>query len=1507
MTRSLITLLSVFITHLVYGNAPADTLVGSFTGQFSVSQGQPSYTIPIEVAPGRAGLQPSLALTYQGEHGNGPLGIGWRITGLSQIHRCPRTRAQDGMNRGIQYTDQDAFCLDGQRLLPITSGSAEYRTEIDRHHKIIRQPDHWVIYLKDGLIQTYGQDDNSRIHRGVLPTGQPPATVMTVMTRDNQAFHDTHTWLLGTRTDRHDNRIDFTYDRNQRARDIARITYVGGQIRFHYQQRPDPLTHYHGGGVLVHQHQRLTRISQYTDDQLHRDYRLTYHPQVTGSTRLAQVRACDHQGRCRPAIRFTSASTDLSGPQHAWHTPQSWLHLGGKAFSQRVDVTGDGLPDQLHWQHDHLQVAVNTGTGFAAPRRWTEPASTPYRHWGQCRYDGRYQYCDLDGRYTGRWFRPSKYGGPSCAQACYQDRTRSGLGWDAGDMTRVMDVNDDGRADLVAFAKSGVLVALNRGNAFAAPQSWLSDWGSHHGWQVDQHLRELVDVDGDGLADLIGFKNGVQVSLNTGTDFAAPQVWLDDLDAAHGWQIKQHLRRIVDVNGDQLPDIVGFRDGVQVALNTGTGFTAPTVWLKGFDTARGWQIKQHLRQLVDVNGDGLADVVGFKAGIYVALNTGAGFIEPRPWLASTAMDRNWVLDQHPRQVIDVNGDRLADVVGFRDGVQVSLNTGSGFTEPKTWLNDFNATRGWQAQQARQVIDLNGDGLPELVGIRGGVQVALNRQTPPGELTHIHTPGHTTAITTAALTAGNDYTPDSSTSNTDARVNSGTHNHSPIHHLTATHRVVTRVQHSNGIGGVNTTGYTYQGLQVERHGRGRLGFAAITAHQVEQDRKTISTHHQAFPLTGILATQSHYTGNTQTHMQDHTHAVVPLAGDDASVPRGIVQIHLTHKSQARHDLDGRPIEQVAQTYSDYNAYGQARTQVTTTTAGDQVHTRTTGNTYSHHPATWLIGQLSEQQVTHHRAGVPPITRTRAWSHNELGQVTRETRAPGHVLAQHTDYRYDAHGNRIQVTIGGADTQAAARHTQSTYDQQGLRLMQTTNPLGHTEQYRYDAWGQRVALINASGLTTRWTYDTLGRVVQVHPGDGRKISTTYAWDQSLPQSAWRKTTTASGQAPQVTVYDHQHRIRRQISTGFDGRLIHRDTDYDAHGRVARQSHPYFAGQTRHWITRTHDALDRVIERADQAHTPPHITRTRYQGLTTTDTSALGHDRITVNNGYNQPEQVTDALGGVIRYRYDAVGQLIETIDAEGHAIALTYDELGHKVALDDPNMGQWTYGYNAFGELIEQTDAKGQRTQITYDALGRQVARATPDGSTRWGYDTRQAGQLSEVAQYDPQQQLHHRLGYDYDDRGRLQRVNREVPGQETLSVSHHYDAQGRLIQRIYPHDHQLDYHYNDHGYLSRITSPASLSVDGYSRDRLLQLSQDALEIARQLLDDHINWQAMSEQYRNPGPAIPGRCPHPQAQRPVPGCPGRSGPDPGPAVSALCQPSQPTGRTAPAVQCGVPEPE
>ena len=54
--------------------------VGSTSVTPDLFSGALMHTIPIEVVPGRHGLQPSVALLYRSTNGNGQVGVGWELS-----------------------------------------------------------------------------------------------------------------------------------------------------------------------------------------------------------------------------------------------------------------------------------------------------------------------------------------------------------------------------------------------------------------------------------------------------------------------------------------------------------------------------------------------------------------------------------------------------------------------------------------------------------------------------------------------------------------------------------------------------------------------------------------------------------------------------------------------------------------------------------------------------------------------------------------------------------------------------------------------------------------------------------------------------------------------------------------------------------------------------------------------------------------------------------------------------------------------------------------------------------------------------------------------------------------------------------------------------------------------------------------------------------------------------------------------------------------------------------
>ena len=143
-------------------------------GKFGVgATGAATYTIPVVVPPGTAGMIPSLSLSYSSQSGNGLLGMGWMLDGLPSIGRCPRTLAQDGVRGVVNYDANDRFCLDGQRLIAISgtygANGTEYRTEVESFSKIVSfgtagtGPAWFEVKTKSGQIMQFGNTTDSRI------------------------------------------------------------------------------------------------------------------------------------------------------------------------------------------------------------------------------------------------------------------------------------------------------------------------------------------------------------------------------------------------------------------------------------------------------------------------------------------------------------------------------------------------------------------------------------------------------------------------------------------------------------------------------------------------------------------------------------------------------------------------------------------------------------------------------------------------------------------------------------------------------------------------------------------------------------------------------------------------------------------------------------------------------------------------------------------------------------------------------------------------------------------------------------------------------------------------------------------------------------------------------------------------------------------------------------------------------------------------------------------------
>jgi cysteine-rich repeat protein len=211
----------------------------------------------------RKGVQPKLALAYSSEGGEGIMGLGWHVDGLSTISRCPQDYARDGKPQAIQFDNDDRLCLDGERLVlaPGSPGEynkagSEYRTENDKHMKIVQVgadpnpalgPTGFLVYLPDGTRRSYGYDTSASLSgfdgsaSAVLQANRATVTASASDSNDPTVAYDTPVrlaWALASWRDRYDNEVGYSYIQGENSTEQdqhfivdfrpQQIAYTGG-------------------------------------------------------------------------------------------------------------------------------------------------------------------------------------------------------------------------------------------------------------------------------------------------------------------------------------------------------------------------------------------------------------------------------------------------------------------------------------------------------------------------------------------------------------------------------------------------------------------------------------------------------------------------------------------------------------------------------------------------------------------------------------------------------------------------------------------------------------------------------------------------------------------------------------------------------------------------------------------------------------------------------------------------------------------------------------------------------------------------------------------------------------------------------------------------------------------------------------------------------------------------------------------------------------------------------
>jgi RHS repeat-associated protein len=675
----------------------------SFTPQLSSGTG--TFSVPIALPAGRAGVNPTLTLSYSTSGGNGPLGIGWSM-GVPFISRqtdkgFPRyvdsakwTPQEDrfiynGGQELVPVSNADAQRIDGAPVPPELATFQQYRARVEgAFMRFFRAPDgsRWVVQSKDGTRFDFGAAPGSPVGSAVQSDPEDPRRIFA--------------WTLVRMSDAHGSSVQYQYRQDAGNLYLTDI-YYDMPARCGVVARPAdtracnaPLASY---GRCVH----------FIYDT-REDVAFSYHTTWRTEQRLRLIRLLVTSHNGSEGQRFLVRRYHFSYDTLSFHSLLTSLEVEGRPTrfdsALQVNVQTEPVPES------RLCDTCDAIVGTLMPAM-TFSYSQPFALGPQVSGFG-----GIDGTIHTATVSPSR---------SLDDRT-----------TDLFDVNGDGLTDVVSM-DNGVRVFFNGFQAkgvaqpatFSDPVTLGIPSGMASVLELSNPNIQPMDVDGDGHGDFLHMPKRQEYGYFVASKSPSTVRGFAPLD---GWSLvhvpvklpagqdprvdltsNTPFIKTMDVNGDALIDVVRTSGtSIQVWLNLGLypggdgrfgsvsyGAQGPILSTQPVTTCLPKagtfvDFSEARTRLADLNGDGILDIVQLSPQSVVywpGRGEGAFGDGPRTCSAQNLGARHLTMQNPPTQLnanltgvhlVDVNADGADDLVqvDFKHTSVWFNRLGKGFTE-----------------------------------------------------------------------------------------------------------------------------------------------------------------------------------------------------------------------------------------------------------------------------------------------------------------------------------------------------------------------------------------------------------------------------------------------------------------------------------------------------------------------------------------------------------------------------------------------------------------------------------------------------------------------------------------------------------------------------------------------------------------------------------------------------------------------------------------------------------